>query len=293
MASSFDMRRSEVRVAVPSAHESVRWSYWHNDSAEPDNLVVLHGLGGDHTGLYEMLAGLRGVHVYAPDLPGYGESGPLRVPHTLENYATALEALRSELALDEFHLVGHSLGASIALLYAATYGFGLKSLCLLNPVSVADGGTAALGKLYYRVGAVLPGGLRRLWLASRPAVYLSDILVIRTRDAARRRRIIEQDYVNYRRANTRAMVESFLSYYDTPFDDRAKKITTETLLITGDKDGIAPPDAVSRLHTAIPSSRLEIVAGGGHLLPMEQPADVAAILNDFLATSAARADDDE
>jgi pimeloyl-ACP methyl ester carboxylesterase len=266
-----------------TADEAVRWSCWRGGSDGPDNLVVLHGLGGDHAGLDEMLSDLRGVNVIAPDLPGYGESGPLRVPHTLENYAAAVEALRTDLGLDEFHLVGHSLGASIALLYAGTYGFGLKSLCLLNPVSVAGGYTAALGKLYYRVGAVLPDRLRRVWLASRAAVYLSDSVIIRTKDAARRRKILEQDYENYRRANTRAMVESFLSYYDTPFGDYAGKVTTSTLLITGDKDGIAPPESVSRLHAAMRPSRLEIVAGAGHLMPMEQPADIAAILNDFLA----------
>jgi pimeloyl-ACP methyl ester carboxylesterase len=285
MASSLGLRRSEVRIPDSSGHEPVRWNYWHSGSAAPENLVVLHGLGGDHTGLYEMLAELRGVNVYAPDLPGYGESEPLRVPHTLENYAAAVEALRAALALDDFHLVGHSLGASIAMLYAATYGFGLKSLCLLNPVSAAEGGTAALGRFYYRIGAFLPDGLRRLWLASRPAVYLADIVIIRTKDAARRRQILAQDYENYRRASTRAMVESFLSYYDTPFADHARKVGTEALLITGDKDGIAPPDSVARLHAAMPSSQLEIVAGGGHLLPLEQPADIAAILNDFLATA--------
>jgi pimeloyl-ACP methyl ester carboxylesterase len=270
---------------VSPAHETVRWSYWYGGSTASDNVMVLHGLGGDHAGLDGMLSELRDVSVYAPDLPGYGESEPLPVPHTLTNYAAAVEALRSNLALDGFHLVGHSLGASVALLYAAAYGCRLKSLCLLNPVSVAQGGTAALGKFYYRVGAFLPDRLRRVWLASRPAVYLSDMVIIRTRDAARRRWILEQDYENYRRANTRAMVESFLSYYDTPFDDYARRVATRTLLITGDKDGIARPDSVSRLHAAMPSSQLEIVAGGGHLLPMEQPADIAPVINDFLVTT--------
>lgn len=283
MSRSTGLRRSDVHVRVSAgAGEAVRWSYWRGDSGEPDNLIVLHGLGGDHAGLAEVLSDLRGVNVIAPDLPGYGESESLRAPHTLENYASAVEALRSDLGLDEFHLVGHSLGASIALLYAGMYGFGLKSLCLVNPVSAAEGYTATLGKLYYRIGAVLPDRTRRIWLASRPAVYLSDSFVIRTKDAARRRWILEQDYENYRRANTRAMVESFLSYYDTSFDDYAGKVTTRTLLVTGDEDGIAPPGSVSRLRAAMRSSRLEIVAGGGHLLPMEQPADVAALLNDFL-----------
>jgi pimeloyl-ACP methyl ester carboxylesterase len=246
-------------------------------------MVILHGLGGDHRGLEDMSSLLRGVNVFAPDLPGYGETQSLSVPHTLENYAAALEAFRAALGLDDFHLVGHSLGASIALLYAGTYGFGLKSLSLLNPVSAADGWTATLGKFYYRSAARMPDPMRRFWLASRPAVYLADAFIFTTKNLALRRHILRQDYVNYRRSDTRAMVESFLSYYETPFDDFAAKVAAESLLVTGDRDGIAPPGSVELLHAAIPSSRLEVVSGAGHLFPMERAADSAEMINDFLA----------
>ena len=193
-----------------------------------------------------------------PDIPGYGDSAPLTEPHTLANYAATLEALRVALDLGPVHLIGHSLGASIALLHAAAHATAphataphataphataphptaaaqpaaqlaaaqpstvqssaLRSLTLLNPVSTANNVTANLGKLYYRVAAALPARAARFWLASKPAVYIADAMVIVSKDKAVRRRILDEDYENYARASVPAMIESFLSYYDTDFE---------------------------------------------------------------------------
>ena len=273
-----------------------RISYRHNRTGHREVALLLHGLGGDHRGLLSVAAGLHDVDVVIPDLPGYGDSAPLTVPHSLANYAATVEALRVALDLGPVHLIGHSLGASIALLHAATYAAdtdsadsdsaaqpaALRSLTLLNPVSTANNVTANLGKLYYRVAAALPARAARFWLASKPAVYIADIMIMVSKDKAVRRRILDEDYQNYGRANVPAMIESFLSYYDTDFEAQAAHITAETLLITGDADRIAPVASVTALAAAIPSATLRVLPGAGHLLPMETPADLVEPLAGFL-----------
>jgi pimeloyl-ACP methyl ester carboxylesterase len=272
-------------------------SYRHNLTGEREVALLLHGLGGDHRGLLQVAEGLPDVDVVIPDVPGYGDSAPLTVPHSLANYAAAVEALRVALDLGPVHLIGHSLGASIALLHAATYSSAtdpaashpaaaipsaLRSLTLLNPVSTAHNVTANLGKLYYRVAAALPARAARFWLASKPAVYIADAMVIVSKDKTVRRRILDEDYQNYARASVPAMIESFLSYYDTDFEQRAAHVAVDTLLLTGDADRIAPVASVTALAAAIPSATLCVLPGGGHLLPMETPADVAKPLTAFL-----------
>jgi pimeloyl-ACP methyl ester carboxylesterase len=250
--------------------------------ATADPVLLLHGLGGDHRGLAEFGAALQRGPVIVPDLPGYGRSAELPGPHSLIGYADFVERFRQHLGLDHFHLIGHSLGASIALVYAGRHPAALTSLCLLNPVSTANNLTANLGKLYFRIGSRLPAALARVWLASRLAVYLADAAIITTTDRARRRWILDQDYENYRRASIRAMVESYLSYDDTPFDACAAAITAPTLLVTGDRDSIAPVASVNALASRIAgATEVGIVAGGGHLLPMERPAEVAGLVNEF------------
>jgi pimeloyl-ACP methyl ester carboxylesterase len=252
-------------------------------------VLLLHGLGGDRRGLRELADALDGVDVIVPDLPGYGASPPLAVPHTLENYAAEIERLRLSLGLDRFVLVGHSLGASISLVYAARYGAALDGLCLFNPVSEATGLTAWLGKLYYRIGAWLPERAARIWLCSKPAVYLADAFVIVTKDKARRRWILDMDYENYRNASVQAMTEAFLSYFDTKFADLAAQVSVPTLLVTGTRDGIAPVDAVTELANRLGDASLVVEPGAGHLYPAEEPARAAAHLSHFLHQSRAPA----
>ena len=245
-------------------------------------VLLLHGLGGDHRGLKELADALDGVDVVVPDLPGYGASPPLAVPHTLENYAAEIERLRLSLGLDRFVLVGHSLGASISLVYAARHGAALDGLSLLNPVSEATGLTAALGKLYYRIGSWLPPRAARFWLCSKPAVYLADAFVIVTKDKARRRWILDMDYENYRNASVPAMTQAFLSYFDTKFAELTAAIDVPTLVVTGTRDGIAPVAAVTALHQGIAGSELIVEEGAGHLFPAEDPARAADLLTAFL-----------
>jgi len=272
-----DMRRASTTV------RGGRLAYWRLDRGADATVLMLHGMGGDHRGLAELAAAVPEANVVVPDLPGYGESEPLPGAHTLTAYADAIADLRANLDLGPVHLVGHSLGASISLVHAARHGAGLRSLTLLNPVTVATNFTAVLGKLYFRAAARLPVALTRFWLASKPAVYVSDAFVIATRDRARRRWILESDYRNYRLASVRGMIESFLSYYDTPFDQHAAAIGAPALLLTGDRDGIAPPKSVSELAGHIPGARYVELPGAGHLAPVELPAEVAAVVRDFLA----------
>jgi pimeloyl-ACP methyl ester carboxylesterase len=233
------------------------------DRGSPDAVLMLHGLGGDRRGLLELAELLPDVTVVLPDLPGYGESEPLPEPHTLAAYARFVTGFRMELSrrpgLNPCHLLGHSLGASIALVHAAGVhradAMGLRSLCLLNPVSTAKNLSAALGKTYYQIAAHVPAPFARFWLTSRPAVHLADLSVLRTKDRRRRRLILEQDYENYRRASVPAMIESFLSCSDTPFEALAADIAAPALLVTGDRDGIAPAVSASQLARRMPDGR--------------------------------------
>ena len=55
-----------------------------------------------------------------------------------------------------------------------------------------------------------------------------------------------------------------------------------TLVVIGDDDYVVPMLNALTLALWIPRSRLEIVRGGGHLLPIDQPAELAELVEDFL-----------
>jgi pimeloyl-ACP methyl ester carboxylesterase len=283
-----DRVREETAIVAGAA---VR--YWRTPGGDRGVLVLLHGLGSDHGGLSELAGRVAGRTVVVPDLPGFGGSAPLSGVHSLAGYADFVEALRRHLGVDSVDLAGHSLGASIALVHAARYPDSVRSLVLFNPVTEASGVSGWLGRTYYDVGAWLPSPLDRAWLTSRPAVWVADQFVLRTPDPARRRAILDQDYLAYRRANLRAVKESFRSFYGTDFVSGARRITAPTLLVTGERDVLAPPATVRRLHARIREARMVVVDRAGHLFPTEEPVAASALLNDFASEATCAVDNRE
>ena len=76
---------------------------------------------------------------YLPDLCGCGRSRRSEDPasYRVEQQVADLSALIEQLDLYNLHLVGHSLGAAIALTYAATNPTRLRSLTLVSTPSPA------------------------------------------------------------------------------------------------------------------------------------------------------------
>ena len=109
----------------------------------PENgipVLFLHGNVSSSVFFEETLAALpdryRGL---APDLRGYGGSGPkpLGATRGLRDFSEDLEALVGALGLEErrVHLVGWSVGGTIAMQYAIERPEGVASLAMIDPMS--------------------------------------------------------------------------------------------------------------------------------------------------------------
>lgn len=56
------------------------------------------------------------------------------------------------------------------------------------------------------------------------------------------------------------------------------------LVVVGDGDQLTPPDCSREIAALLPRARLEIVPGCGHMLTMERPEVVNALLREWIAT---------
>jgi pimeloyl-ACP methyl ester carboxylesterase len=103
-------------------------------------VLFIHGNVSSSLFFEETLAALpdryRGL---APDLRGYGGSGtkPLDATRGLRDFSEDLEALVGALGLEErsVHLVGWSVGGTIAMQYAIDRPEGVASLAMIDPMS--------------------------------------------------------------------------------------------------------------------------------------------------------------
>lgn len=239
-------------------------------------VVLLHmaGAGGSAWGPVAGLLG-RQAHVLAPDFPGHGQSEAAALPAP---GALARDGVKPHLAalaawtlqwldacgIERAFLAGHSLGGCVAMtvaLGAPRRVAGLGLVCTSADLALPDALRDALHHRYEAFIASFPGAAVARG-AARPVFPQADPATVRADFDA---------------------VDGFHVLGALP------ALTVPVAVIAGELDVITPPEHARRLAAALPSARLTLVPGGGHLLPREQPPTVARALAD--AHAHARAGD--
>jgi pimeloyl-ACP methyl ester carboxylesterase len=106
-------------------------------------MLALHGWLDNAATFYEMAKYLKGIKLIALDLIGHGRSEhrPKPMPYHIWDNVADIHGVLHALELDKVDLVGHSMGASIAMLFAATFPEKVNRLMLIE----------GLGPLAYEV----------------------------------------------------------------------------------------------------------------------------------------------
>src|SRR5690242_20030705 len=96
-------------------------------------VVLVHGLGGFAASWRHNLGPLaQRSTVHALDLPGFGASAKPPAGYSLAYFARALHAFLDGIGAGSVSLVGHSLGAAVAVTYALTHPARVERLALLS-----------------------------------------------------------------------------------------------------------------------------------------------------------------
>ena len=107
-------------------------------------MILIHGLAGSRDNWNRVARALTAnYHVIIPDLPASGETQVPKdfdysVPNVTEKLRRFVEAAN---LTSPAHIAGHSLGGSIAMLYAGQYPFETKSLFLIDAAGVYKAAT--------------------------------------------------------------------------------------------------------------------------------------------------------
>jgi pimeloyl-ACP methyl ester carboxylesterase len=239
--------------------------------------VLLHGIGSAAHSWRHQLAGLAGrFRVIAWNAPGYSQSTPLdsEMP-TADDYAAALLEFLDVLGVRRFHLAGHSLGALMAVRFAALHPDRLLSLTLSS---------IAIGH------AKLASEERARLLQSR----LDDVATLGARAMAEKRgpRLLGPEATPTMQQaviDTMAQVQMpgygqaarMLSGGDALADIARLSTTLPVQIVYGDADVITPPAANLKAAAICPLAPVYVLSGAGHALYLEKPERFTAILADF------------
>jgi pimeloyl-ACP methyl ester carboxylesterase len=242
------------------------------DGSGSDAVVLVHGLGGTSNVFTPQLDVLSGFRVIRPDLPGSGRSpasGPLSIQLYVDSVARAVRALGVERA----HFVGHSMGTIICCHLAAQHPSLVRSLALFGPLlAPPDGARAGLRD---RAKLARSDGMAPVAEAIVRAATSSDTKSTQPVTVALvREMLMRQDPEGYAKScEALAAAE--------PAD--AARIRCPTVLVTGDEDVVAPPQAVRQMAERIAGARTQILPRCGHWTTFERAREVNAVLREFYA----------
>ncbi len=224
-------------------------------------VVLLHSALGDSRLWKRQVAALeREHHVVAPDLPGWGESPLPTEPFSLVEFAAGfLPGV----------LVGNSFGGALALRTALAHPKEVERLVL--------------------VGAGLPAWdwteeMRGYFEAEEQAIKAGDL------DAATQINLdfwVMPEHHDEVRPQQRRALELQTAHEEPeliwPEMTPLSTLTMPTLVIVGADDHADFLAIAEHLADAIPDSDLAIVPGAGHLVGIDQPEELNALLLEFLS----------
>ena len=123
-------------AAAPSQFMTLNEMKIHyRDEGAGTPIVLIHGTGASlHTWNDWTKDLVKDYRVIRLDLPAYGLTGQdPQNRYSSKDYVDLLDAFLTELKVDQFHLVGNSLGGLISWLYASYHPEKVEKLVLLDP----------------------------------------------------------------------------------------------------------------------------------------------------------------
>jgi len=213
--------------------------YYEGGSGRP--LVFLHGAGGLDLDL-GFLDGLsQRFHVYAPLVPGYGDSEECGELRDMLDFTLHTWDVVERLGLRDPILAGFSMGGMIA-----------SEMAAIAPNDVS------------RLALIAPAGL---WLDEHP---IADIFAMLPYELP--------GYLFYdAEAGAKIMSAGGKILFPIPergLGSRLYRIKAKTLLIWGEGDKLIPPVYAQAFQRGIAGAEVVLIPQAGHVAPFEKPAEV-------------------
>ncbi len=239
-------------------------------------MLLIHGVGmrADYwINIEPQLA--RHFSLTVIDMPGHANSPRLEADHPdLADYTDQISAVLSDAR--PAIVVGHSMGALIALDLAVRYKKKVSGIAVLNGVYRRT--SEALAAINARVAELTqaistdsapvtdPAATLERWFGAAPEGINADA------SKACRVWLNAADPIGYRDAY-RAFARA-----DAPTDQQLTKVTCQALFMTGSLEPNSTPEMSQRMSQLVPGSRCYIVEGARHMMSMTHGDQVVQAL---------------
>ena len=288
---SLDVGAYDLCVATFDAADGTRLAYHQAGEGRP--LVCLPGGPMQASAYLGDLGGLSAhCRLVLLDLRGTGASAIPADPATYrcDRLVDDVEALRVHLGLDRIDLLGHSAGATLALLYAARHLDRVGRLALIDPSPRAVG--LEIGDLERRQVAELRRGeawfpdafaaFQRIWSGEATAADWKAIapFTYGRWDAAAQAHLARE--ASQKNADAAAVYYAAGALDPEATSAALARLGAPVLVVAGEYDVALPPKRAAEYAGLFPQAELAVQPGGGHFPWLDDPEWFVQTLVGFL-----------
>jgi 3-oxoadipate enol-lactonase len=216
-----------------------------------------------------------GHRVVLVDAPGHGASGDSGRQYSVQEDAAASIRVMDALGIEQAVLIGHSWGGMSSLRVALNHPQRVRALGLVNTPLLPQ---TAAGRRRFRT-------LRALALAIGVPRWFGRQIVSEMFDPASRQSPTALRMIEWvRRADRRVVARAMQAVLVAPDDvmGRLGELSLPVLAVAGRDDYVLKDEAAALLAARVPHARIVHVAGN-HVTPVEQPEELAALLDELVA----------
>ena len=253
------------------------WHVQRFGESKPQRILLIHGTGGSvHS--WGALAPMLAEHfeLFAPDLPRHAfTTGHGPQDSSIPGMAKALAGLLDHAGFAADMIVGHSAGAALALQLALNHDFTGPIVGLNSALRPFPGLAAQLFPAVAKVLFTNPfvprvfSGLAGFGSEAERFIYRSTRSKISDDGLACYAALIKNP------RHTKGALSMMANWDLERLRERMGEITNPILMVHSDKDAAIPLDWAKEAHSWLPTSRLDVLEGLGHLAHEEAP-DLAA-----------------
>lgn len=255
------------------------------------SIVLVHGIGAAGAGDWRDVIPLlqNDYYVIAVDLPGFGRNPKTDDLFSPDNYSQHLEFVINEMLGERsFHMIGHSMGAAVALRYAASYPDGLQKLGLIDVAGLMHSSKYVAYLSQLGIPNELPAAeAGQNLLGSIISAVLEEAELIQRVNLERLLKLRSLRSTILRGEPTAIAGAALVA---TNFSGTLRQVQQPTLILWGEQDRIAPLRTGQMLAGLLPNAELITQANAAHMPLTSHPAWVNQQLRRFFAQPAPATD---
>lgn len=248
--------------------DGIRTNYRKEGNGE--NVLMLHGWGTSADLFAAIIDALKGKYtVYAPDLPGFGQTEEPPEPWSVGDYADFTVKFCEKMNIGKAILFGHSFGGRIILKLLA------REDCPIACEKAILTGSAGIKPVPTRKarlrGKMYKAGKRVLSFKPIRLLFPNALENLRKRHGS-------ADYL----AASPLMRQTLVKAVNEDLAPLLPKIGAEVLLIWGENDDATPLSDGKRMEREMPNAALVTLENAGHYAFLEQQYTFLRIISSYL-----------